>query len=77
MTKSDREAMKLYYFPIHAKYCDRAPLKFNQPDSEWKEFSEEVARHYPNTTFYVDIRTPDEIKESVEKLKAMCEEFFL
>jgi hypothetical protein len=70
-------SIKLYYFPVHAEFCDQAPLYFQQPHPDWQEFTEEVARTYPNCKFYVDIRDKQEIKQSCENLKSQLEEFNL
>jgi hypothetical protein len=65
----------LYYFPFHAEFCSQAPLYFRQPRPTWKEFTLEVAKKHPKCKFYVDISTPEELKEQCLNLRAQCQEF--
>ena len=64
-----------YYFPLHARYCDRAPLYSSPPHEDWELFSEEIRTQYPNCQFYVETRTQEEIKQSCENLRSRVQEY--
>jgi hypothetical protein len=68
-------SIQLYYFPYYAEYYDQAPLYFQRPNSNWKEFSEDVARNYPKCKFYIETHSNKEIQQSCENLRTALEEF--
>ena len=65
----------LYYFPIHAQFCGKAPLYAEKPNEGWLAFTEDVAKQYSKCEFYLETRSQSQLKYSCENLKIRITEF--